>query len=197
MQGMSMQRAGGDAADPQLAARVAVLEHAFTTIAHERMAGLPVLNPNLSVEAIGFERVAGAADEAGHALGILATPWFMSLVWLPLSPSVAGRADGGVPAVSPDQVGPRTFGEHTFDFMPNWQSGLGAFESCSLVSPMDEFASQADVRAIAVEILRVLRTARDRQDVSPQRTPARMAGAPLDRRRFLFGGLSAAEGIKT
>lgn len=88
MQGMSMQRAGGDAADPQLAARVAVLEHAFTTIAHERMAGLPVLNPNLSVEAIGFERVAGAADEAGHALGILATPWFMSLVWLPLSLSL-------------------------------------------------------------------------------------------------------------
>ena len=46
-------------------------------IYRERMQGLPIVNPELSVEAVGFEPF------EAHELGVLISPWFMNLVLLP------------------------------------------------------------------------------------------------------------------
>lgn len=49
----------------------------FQAIHHERMEGLPIVNPVLEVEAVGFDRW------EGHRLGVLITPWFINLLLLP------------------------------------------------------------------------------------------------------------------
>ena len=56
------------------------IEAAFRAILETRMRGLPVLNPAVEVEAVGFR-----AWE-GHWLGMLVTPWFINLMLLPLEP---------------------------------------------------------------------------------------------------------------
>ena len=50
----------------------ALAEH-FRTIARERMRGLPIVNPNIDVETIGFR------DLGEHRFGILIAPWFMNM----------------------------------------------------------------------------------------------------------------------
>src|SRR4051794_8656986 len=65
--------------------RVAELATLFSTIAHTRMAGVPVLNASLRVEAIGFERpLTGDVVAPVVGVGVLVTPWFMNLVRLPM-----------------------------------------------------------------------------------------------------------------
>jgi len=67
--------------------RVADLVARFDDIARTRMVGVPLLNPALQVEAVGFTLQAEGEGElagAGVAVGILVTPWFMNLVRLPL-----------------------------------------------------------------------------------------------------------------
>ena len=53
------------------------LERAFHAIQLLRMRDVPVLNPALTVEAVGFR------PWSEHWLGILITPWFMNLMLLP------------------------------------------------------------------------------------------------------------------
>ena len=50
-----------------------------TRIQRERMADIPLLNPALEVQAVGF-----SVWEA-YCLGVLITPWFMNLMLLPLA----------------------------------------------------------------------------------------------------------------
>jgi [NiFe] hydrogenase assembly HybE family chaperone len=151
--------------------RVLVLERVFTEIAHTRMQGVPMLNPAVHIQALGFVH----DPEDTHLLtGILVTPWFMNLLRLPRSASE--------PATGLLEVGQktrRTFGNESFDFTGACEKDLGAFEACSLFSPMFEFANHAAAVDTANEILRLLRS-------SPQ--PAAMAADPLPSRRgFLFG----------
>ena len=53
------------------------VEEAFSRIEREQMADVPILNPALSVEAVDFQRW------QGHWLGIVVTPWCMSLLLVP------------------------------------------------------------------------------------------------------------------
>ena len=53
------------------------LESAFERVRRERMIDVPMLNPRLAVQAVGFR------DWRGGWLGILITPWFMNLMLLP------------------------------------------------------------------------------------------------------------------
>lgn len=150
-----------------LAARIATLEAAFRTIAQTRLRGLPMLNPALAVQAVDFE----VAD--GHALGVLVTPWFMNLVRLPLD------ADAGVLPLG--ESAPREIGGHRFDFLGAHEHTVGAFEACSLFSPMAGFADQAAAVATARAVLAQLR---GRPHTRPPERPAR--------RGFLFGRGAAA-----
>jgi [NiFe] hydrogenase assembly HybE family chaperone len=127
-----------------LVARVRQLEAVYGEIAATRMAGLPLVHPRLSVQAVGFE-----AQEDGTALGILVTPWFMNLVRLPLSNSAE------LPA--PGQAEDRRVGSWTFRFHGHSEPGIGEHAAASLASPMNEFADQAAAVATAQALLERLR----------------------------------------
>jgi [NiFe] hydrogenase assembly HybE family chaperone len=155
--------------------RVAELATLFTHIAHARMAGVPVLNAALQVEAIGFECLpAGEGEPAG--LGILVTPWFMNLVRLPLLRNDSAAQVGHTHA--------EALAGQRFEFIGAHEATLGAFCACSLFSPMFEFADQPAARATALEVLALLR--------SPPLPATRTEPAPA-RRSFLFGRSAAPE----
>jgi [NiFe] hydrogenase assembly HybE family chaperone len=157
-------------------ARVALLQAVFAEIADTRMAGLPLFNPLLAVEAIDFEplhaEATGAAALGRCAMGVLVTPWFMNLVCLPLqrleAPALVGR------------VQRRQLAGRDIDFIVGHEPTLGAFSACSLFSPMHDFADAAGARATAMAVLELLR--------EPASAPvsARSLAQPA-RRGFLFG----------
>jgi [NiFe] hydrogenase assembly HybE family chaperone len=154
--------------------RVQTLEQVFAHIATTRMRGVPVQNPVLRVQAVGF---APQADPDGGEwlLGILVTPWFMNLVYLPMD--LAGAAET-LPA--PGHKASRQIGSETFEFIGTHEDGLGAFACCSLFSPMFEFADHATAVATACEVLNLLRA-----PAPPP--PAPPAVEAPSRRGFLFG----------
>jgi len=111
------------------------LEAAFRAVA-QRMTGLGFVNPALSVEAVGF------APWNGHWLGVLITPWFMSLtlaprdraVWLPLA---QGEKRG------------YAFPAGEYEFIGASDDAAGEFQQCSLFSPLLEFEDHATARLVA------------------------------------------------
>lgn len=177
------------ALDPALLARrVRVLEQRFDTIARERMAGLPIVNPHLRVQALGFEPTASAADSRVAIIaGVLITPWFMSLVRLPLTPHT-------VSAVAREQwrsgsKRSHVFGAHGFVFLAAHDEVLGVYESCALFSPMDGFADHAGAETVALEVLRQLRDAPEPVEAVPAAPDIAHAqeAAAASRRALLFG----------
>lgn len=162
--------------------RVQALADFYRRVQHERMQGIPLLNPALSVEAIGFVRAAGEADGTdapGIAEGILITPWFMSLVRLPLP------VEPHLGRVGRSRV--HWFGCERFDFIGAHDPEVGFHETCALFSPMADFPSQTLARETAIEALAVLRP-----------TPASAKEAPPvpSRRSFLFGRRGSAGSIR-
>jgi len=146
--------------------RVQTLVDFYRGVQTERMQGIPILNTALAVEAVGFR--IGAGDEA-VAEGVLITPWFMSLVRLPLAvQDHAGR-------VGRKRV--LAFGNERFDFIGTHDPALGFHESCALFSPMADFRSQEQARETAQAVLDQLRP--------PPPAPA-PAAEPLPARRAFF-----------
>lgn len=164
--------------------RVAALEGAFRHIRATRMAGVPLLHPGLRVQALGF---ALEATDAAALCGVLITPWFMSLVRLPLRPR--GSADAGWLAVGGKQL--RRVGVAEFEFMGALEPGLGVYETASLFSPMAEFSDHAAALATAQEVLRQLRTPEAGAAAAPEPAATAAATASAEpapsRRGFLFG----------
>lgn len=154
------------------------LEQLFGDIARDRMQGVPLLNPALRVQALGFEP---DPLEAGIWLGLLITPWFMNLVRMP-SQAHAGAADY-LPA---GEKATRQFGNTRFEFIGVFEPSMGAFETCSLFSPMFEFADHNAAVATATEVLSQLRKV--------AATPSPKSPAPPNRRGFLFGRAAAPTG---
>ena len=143
-----------------LAARVRALESLFEQIAATRMQGVPVLHEGLRVAAVGFETLPGG--EA--ALGVLVTPWFMNLVWLPLANHAEALAVGATRT--------RAVGSECFDFLGAYEEGFGPYEGCSLFSPMFQFEDQAAALATAEQVLVHLRRP---PEPAPEPMPARRA----------------------
>ncbi len=107
----------------------------YREVERTRMNGVPLLNRALAVEAVGFE----IYEE--FRLGVMLTPWFMNLLLLPL---VAGEEEEKEPGAelkcgaTHRQVLPGG----TFEFIIGHEDGLGPVLSCSLFSPVFEFADQ-------------------------------------------------------
>jgi [NiFe] hydrogenase assembly HybE family chaperone len=138
-----------------------LLEQGFERVRTERMSGLPFLNEQLRVEALGFR------DWQGVRVGALVTPWSINLIILP--------APGAV--LPPTRVGDSrswVFPSGEYAFIAGADPMLGAYAQCSLFSPAFEFASHDDAVAAARAALEALFTV-------PQ--PAR-----LSRRGLLLGG---------
>lgn len=162
----------------------AAIERAFESIRATRMAGLPFLNPALRVEAVGFRRW------EGRWLGVLITPWFMNLMLLPDAPRAWHHVRYGdaLSYILPAGV---------FEFISAREPLLGDYQSCSLFSPVFEFADQDGARATAVAALAALfdagthagvdgpGTALTRGDAIAAEPAA--AAAPPSRRDFLRG----------
>ena len=149
--------------------RVDALTRHFARVQAERMAGLPLLNPALCVEAVGFEWAAQTEDEAGSppvAEGVLVTPWFMSLVRLPLALQPHGNR------VARKFV--RDFGSEGFEFIGAHDDAVGYHETCALFSPMEGFATQAQAVETALASLALVRP-EPAKAVAPEPVPARRA----------------------
>jgi [NiFe] hydrogenase assembly HybE family chaperone len=154
--------------------RVAALEGAFRHIQATRMAGVPVLHAGVKVQAVGFEP--SAAQEAGVLCGVLVTPWFMSLLRLPLQPLAGAHP----PWLGLGCKAMRQIGDHGLEFIGAHERDLGVFETSSLFSPMFEFADHAAALATATALLQQLRA------------PAAAPVPVPSRRGFLFGRSSSA-----
>lgn len=115
-------------------APVRALERVFADIAATRMAGLPILNPALRVETVGFR-----AWE-GRWVGVLVTPWSIVLVLL------AGQE--ALAALGPDQKQAWRFPSGSYEFMGLHEGSLSC-QMCPLLSPVAEFATQEDAREFA------------------------------------------------
>jgi [NiFe] hydrogenase assembly HybE family chaperone len=126
------------AASPELyASRVA---NVFERIHREQMAGLPLLNKELSVTTLGFQ------EFEGRILGLLITPWMMSLLLFPTS-----QDDWQTQALgSKNSI---VFPSGNYRFMINVIDELGVCQMHSLHSPMHPFGNQAAAIAEATAFL--------------------------------------------
>ncbi len=157
-----------------------------------RMEGLGLVNPALAVEAIGF------APWGGHWLGVLLTPWFMNLVltprdpaqWTPLAPGATRRL---------------AFPAGEFEFIGGHDAAVGAYQMCSLFSPVQEFADMDSARLVAQLAREALfdddnaeRPEMPEANLTPAapgplaRLDARLA-APMSRRDLLRGRFAGAD----
>lgn len=170
-------------APPPLEPRVQTLVDFYRHVQRERMQGLPLLNPALSVEAVGFAWATPAQDGAEPPAvteGILITPWFMSLVRLPAAPEPHGGRVG--------RSRVHAFGNERFDFIGAHDPAVGFHETCALFSPMDGFTDQSLARETAQSALAQLR---------PAPAPATAAEVVPPRRAFLLGrGRGVATGAR-
>ena len=112
------------------------VEAAFFRIQREHMADVPILNPALSVEAVDFQRW------QGHWLGIVVTPWCMSVLLVP------GSAENWV-STGDNKRRFVKFPAGNFAFLGSAEAELGEYQSCPLFSPMGQFASQSEATMTA------------------------------------------------
>lgn len=146
---------------------VAQLVERFRVIHDERMAELPLCNPQLDVEAVGFR------DFEDCHLGVLITPWFMNIVLLSASDAWRDRQQGSksewtLPA------GAHEFTTCTDDYIPTYLTAV-------LFRTVTDFPDQATARAVANEIM-------ERLFAEPDETcPTHLDDKPVSRRALLSG----------
>lgn len=127
----------------------AKLSETFTRIQHTRMAGVPVIHPDIQVNADYF------VPWGDDYLGVLITPWFMNLVLLPGNEERAAL-------VNARRIGSKLthiFPSGGYEFIVAHEESLGCYQSCSLFSPMFDFQDQAAALDTAVHVLQELMNA--------------------------------------
>src|SRR5215470_912755 len=128
---------------------------AFKAVHETRMHDVPILNPAVGVEAVGF------APWDAHWLGCLVTPWFMNLVLLPREPEKWVR-------LRPGEKHTYVFPAGAFEFIAGHEHTIGEYQACSLFSPMFEFADHQTARVTAETCLKALFDAQNREETDVQ-----------------------------
>lgn len=152
------------------------VEGVYRAIQRTRMEGVPILNPRLEVEAIGF----GAYE--GVWLGVLVTPWLINLML------VADDAEASLvwtPQV-PGTTIPHRLPAGAFDFLVGEDADLGRYRMCSLLSPVLEIEDQAAARLFAETALAAVLDAglaEEGEDIAEP--PATVEPRQLTRRNLL------------
>ena len=147
------------------------VEEAFFRIQRDQMSDVPILNPALAVEAVDFQRW------QGHWLGIVVTPWCMSMLLLP------GSSENWV-STGENKRRFVKFPAGDFAFLGSEEVELGEYQSCPLFSPMGKFSSQAEATMTARASMIALLTVPQTQVNNARK--AKSADEPsLSRRRFL------------
>ena len=157
----------------ELPSPAAALEATFQRIWREQMQDMPMVNPALTVEALGFR------PWNQHWLGVLVTPWFMNLVLMP-------RVPAAWHAIGAGETRHHVFPAGVFEFIGSRDASLGDYQACSLFSPMFDFADHAGARATALAALEALFDSRQR-DAAEVRAEAPQPARTISKRGFLFG----------
>ena len=152
----------------------ALVASAFRRIERERMAGLPVHNAALEVEAVGFRRW------SDHWLGIVVAPWCMSLLLLP------GSSGTWIAAPENQRVFHR-FPAGDLAFLGSDEPEIGEYQSCSLFSPMSHFAAQSDAVLTAHAALIALIRAPEEPASKLSMNAGGKTLSSAARRKFLIG----------
>jgi [NiFe] hydrogenase assembly HybE family chaperone len=129
------------------------METAFTRIQRERMTGMPLLNPALEVQSVGFRLW------ENYCLGVLITPWFMNLMLLPLDGNEWEELPSGTKIN-------QSFPSGTCEFILGEEEGIGRYLMCSLFSPVFEFQNQEAAVVMAEAVLQSLMDETSRDEVS-------------------------------
>ncbi len=159
---LAQQRPARDAGLDKIRRVEGQLEQAYTII-DKRMRGLPVYNAKLDIQVIGLRHWAEGL------LGVVATPWCMNIVLVP-SADAPRRMEGTTRSLD--------FPAGSYVFIAGQVPGLGALETCSLFSPMEEFDDPEVVGLVAKYAINGL-----------FEVPApRATNAAMGRREFLRGG---------
>lgn len=151
---------------------------AYRNSVQPRMAGLPMYNPSLEIEAVGFEQ------RAGRLGGVLITPWCMNLVLLPNEEDTWGGMASGE-TVEVDLPAGR------YSCMLSMIDGIVPHLSLPLFTAVQDFPDQDTARQVASEVLRRLysaaadNTGADEGNWSESRSPRKMT------RRELLRGFGA------
>ena len=124
---------------------------------------MPICNPHLDIEAVGFE----AMD--AHRLGVLITPWFMNLILLEGDDSWSAMTEGATESIS--------LPAETCEFTVCRDEILGDYLSAVLFRSMTDFPDQLTAVAVATEVLQRLRQ------------PAPVGRGPQISRRNLQSGM--------
>ena len=119
--------------------KVADLVARYEAIYRERMRDLPIVNPVLAVEAVGFEQW------EDQDLGVLITPWFMNLGLLPDSRRLADLPQG-------ERVECR-FPSGPCELTVYQDEELGSYLAAVLFRTVADFPDQDVARAVAEEAL--------------------------------------------
>ncbi|MFZ3019328.1 MAG: [NiFe]-hydrogenase assembly chaperone HybE [Gallionella sp.] len=161
------------------------LHAVFDDIAATRMAGLPICNPALRVEVVGWR------EWNGRHVAVLVTPWTINLMLMPGSASLA--------SLPLDATQTWEFPSGSYDFMGLNDPALGVCHTCPLVSPTLHIATQEDAVNIAEQIMAQLfvgdqsdrlRDAQRKETLEAARLNGeKISDIALSRRDFLRGFL--------
>ncbi len=132
--------------DPEQVA--ATIEKTFIKIHLENMQGIPILNPAIEVQAVGFQHY------QGRVLGVIITPWLMNIVILPTEDENWSDMELG-------HKQPHKFPSKTCKFMVNHIEGIGPCQTHSLYSPMRDFACHEQALKMAHDFLESLMIAKE------------------------------------
>lgn len=150
----------------------------FRSIAETRMDGVPILNPELSVEVVGLQ------EWKEQWFCVLITPWFMNMLLLPMKAD-----DTAWQTLRTGETVRQVLPSGSFPFIVGEEEGLGTYQSCSLFSPMFEFTAQDQAvetaRAAIAEVMKSEAAAEE--NARPLETPAERQELESPARRKLFG----------
>lgn len=124
-------------------ALAAEVQAVFSGINETSMAGLPIVNTMVDVDAIGFQ------EFDGRVIGVIITPWLMTLALFP------GDDDDW----SDVKVGDKarfTFPSRDYEFLANEVEGVGTYYGYAMYSPMHEFDHHDHAVAGATAFLELL-----------------------------------------
>ena len=148
------------------------------------MAGLPICNPSVRVQAVAF------CEWQESWLGVMVTPWMISLVLIPRDNS---RSD---PAHTEEKI-TVDLPSGIYEFVSLNEPRLGVCHTRSLLSPLLDIERHEDAIDIAEQVMiRLFESALDDQQSAADRSAtleqARLKGEsildkPISRRDFLRG----------
>jgi [NiFe] hydrogenase assembly HybE family chaperone len=140
----------------------AALAERYCDILEQRMQGLPFINSQLAVEAIGFR------EFQDFEIGVLMTPWFMNLILLTGDDVGAGIEQGRTINVS--------FPSGDIEFTAAQDEELGLYFSAVLFSSVVDIPDQITARDLATEVMKGLFESKDESQTLSRRSLFTVSG---------------------